>query len=174
MMRRIFSAIVKRLLYPNCYSNAAYIKHLRKNKVMIGNNVIFYVPTSNYVDIRKPYLISIGDYCKITRGVCILAHDYSVSVTRRLFGEFVGGSLPVKIGNNVFIGFNAIVLMGTEIGNNCIVGSNSVVKGKFPDNVVIAGNPARVICTVEEFHKKNKEKWVENAKSCALTIYENT
>ena len=44
----------------------------------------------------------------------------------------VGGGLPVCIGNNVFIGMNAIILMGTNIGNNSIVGAGSVVKGNFP------------------------------------------
>ena len=52
---------------------------------------------------------------------------------------------PVKIGNNVWIGENAVILAGAEIGNGCIVGANAVVKGCFPDHTMIAGAPARVI-----------------------------
>ena len=52
-----------------------------------------------------------------------------------------------SIGNNVFLGVNAIVLMGAHIGNNSIVGAGSVVTGKFGDNSVIAGNPAKIIRT---------------------------
>lgn len=52
---------------------------------------------------------------------------------------------PVLIGENCFIGMNSIVLKGTTIGKNSIVGAGSVVCGKFPENVVIAGNPARII-----------------------------
>lgn len=52
----------------------------------------------------------------------------------------------VSIGENVFIGTGSTVLMGTTIGDNCIVGSNSEVKGDFPRDSVIAGNPAKVIC----------------------------
>ena len=52
---------------------------------------------------------------------------------------------PVSIGENCFIGMNSIILKGTVIGNNSIVGAGSVVCGCFPDNVVIAGNPAKII-----------------------------
>lgn len=52
---------------------------------------------------------------------------------------------PITIGNGCFIGANVIILKGTVIGNNCVVGAGSVVSGVFPDNVIIAGNPAKVI-----------------------------
>ncbi|WP_289004957.1 acyltransferase [uncultured Parabacteroides sp.] len=52
---------------------------------------------------------------------------------------------PVSIGKNCFIGMNSIILKGTVIGDNSIVGAGSVVSGHFPENVVIAGNPARII-----------------------------
>ena len=60
--------------------------------------------------------------------------------------ENIAGSLPVYIGNNVFIGMGATILMGADIGDNCIIGAGSVVKGTIPPNSVVAGNPARVIC----------------------------
>lgn len=52
---------------------------------------------------------------------------------------------PIYIGKNSFIGMNSIILKGTTLGENCIVGAGSVVSGNFPDNVVIAGNPARIL-----------------------------
>ncbi len=51
----------------------------------------------------------------------------------------------IYIGNNCFIGCNAIILKGTILGDGCVVGAGAVVAGKFEDNCVIAGNPARVI-----------------------------
>ena len=57
---------------------------------------------------------------------------------------------PISIGEGCFIGANCIILKGTVIGNNCVVGAGSVVCGVFPDNVIIAGNPAKII--------KNNEK----------------
>ncbi len=57
---------------------------------------------------------------------------------------------PIKIGNNVWLGGGVIVTPGVTLGDNVVVGAGSVVTKSFPDNVVIAGNPARIIKTVEE------------------------
>lgn len=52
---------------------------------------------------------------------------------------------PVKIGNNVWIGENVVILAGSKIGNGCIIGANAVVCGEFEDNCIIVGIPAKVI-----------------------------
>lgn len=52
---------------------------------------------------------------------------------------------PIVIGENTFVGMNCIILKGTTIGKNCIIGAGSVVHGSYPDNCVIAGNPAKII-----------------------------
>lgn len=57
---------------------------------------------------------------------------------------------PICIGDNCFIGMHSIILKGTTLGNNCIVGASSVVHGTFPDNVIIAGNPAKIIKYIVE------------------------
>ncbi|MDD4353350.1 MAG: acyltransferase [Candidatus Nanoarchaeia archaeon] len=60
----------------------------------------------------------------------------------------------VEIGENGWIGINVVILPGTKIGKNCVIGANSVVKGIFPDNVIIAGAPAKII------KKYGKRKWI--------------
>ena len=52
---------------------------------------------------------------------------------------------PILIGDGCFIGANSIILKGTTLGKNVVVGAGSVVHGSFQDNVIIAGNPARIV-----------------------------
>ncbi len=147
-------------------SSDEYIRALKAQGATIGKGTYFFAPKATYFDSVKPWLITIGEYCKITSHVTILAHDYSRSVARYVYGENWGGAAPVEIGDNVFIGMNAIILMGTTIGNNCIIGSGAVVKGNIPSNSVVAGNPGKVICTLDEYFKKRKEKVVSEAVAC--------
>ena len=130
----------------------------------IGEGTIFYAPKTMTIDRERPWMLKIGAYCKITSGVSILTHDYSRSVLRRVYGEIIGEAKETVIGNNVFIGVNSIILMGSHIGNNVIVGAGSVVSGFIPDNVVVSGNPAKVIRTLEEHFSIRKSKYVEEAK----------
>lgn len=166
--------IIRKKIYKEKYSSESFIEFLTRGGAKIGKGTFFFSPRTAYIDPVKPFLIQIGDYCKITDNVKILAHDYSRSVARYAFGENIGGGRPTTIGNNVFIGMNSIILMGTTIGNNVIVGAGSVVSGTFPDNVVIGGNPARIICTLEEYTAKRKGKCLNDAVACAKRIYENT
>lgn len=98
--------------------------------------------------------IQIGNNCVIGANVKIFDTDFHpVDAEERLRGNRDAvKTRPVKIGDNVFIGVNAIILKGTELGNNCVVGAGSVVSGKFGDGIVIAGNPARVIDREETLH----------------------
>lgn len=145
---------------------------LRLEGIEVGEGTIFYDPNSQTIDRERPWMLKIGNYCKITKGTIILTHDYSRSVLRRTYGEIIGEAGKTEIGDNVFIGMNSIILMGTHIGNNVIVGAGSVVSGNIPDNVVVAGNPARIIRTLDEHYKIRKSKYVDEAKLYARTFYE--
>lgn len=63
-------------------------------------------------------------------------------------------SKPVRIGNNVWVGENVVILPGANIGNGCIIGANSVVTKEIPDNCIAVGNPARVIKKYDDKTKK--------------------
>lgn len=70
-------------------------------------------------------------------------------------------SANVRIGNRVFIGASAIVLPGVTIGDNVIIGAGSVVTKDIPSNSVAAGNPARVICSIDKYVEKERKKMNE-------------
>ena len=80
----------------------------------------------------------------------------------------VGEAKETWIGNNVFIGVNAVILMGAHIGNNTIVGAGAVVSGSFDDNVVIAGNPGKVVSSLDDFYNKRKTNEVKAAKDYVI------
>ena len=142
-----------------------YCKILRFNGIKVGKGTIFYSPNTITIDRQRPWMLEIGDYCKITKGTTILTHDYSRSVLRYYYHDIVGESGKTIVGNNVFIGMNSIILMGAKIGSNVIIGAGSVVSGNIPDNVVVAGNPAKIIMTLDQFYEKRKKRELEFAKT---------
>lgn len=102
-----------------------------------------------YIAFRKQ--VSIGDNCRIAAGVVILDYNgHIVSSLDRTKG--FDNPMEVRIGNNVWIGTNAIILKGTIIGDNCVVGAGSIVKGFFPTNSIIQGNPAVVSSIINFIH----------------------
>ena len=132
---------------------------------------MFFDPQSTTVDIQRPWMLHIGEYCKVTSRVTILCHDYSRSVLRRAYGEVIGEARDTFIGDNVFIGIGSTICMGSNIGNNVIIGAGSVVSGKIPSNTVYAGVPAHFICTLDEYYRKRKSKTVDEAKLYARKFY---
>ena len=125
------------------------IESLKKRGVKIGENVDII---DTLIDWNFGYLCSIGDNVTLT-GVRILTHDAS---TKKFLGYSKIGK--VEIGNNVFVGKGAIILPNVKIGNNVIIGAGTVVAKDVPDNVVIVGNPWRVICTCDEYIERNRKQ----------------
>ena len=105
------------------------------------------------LDPSHCWLIEIGDNVTMAPRVHILCHDAS---TKLHLGYTKIGR--VTIGNNVFIGAESVVLPGVTIGSNVIIGANSTVTHNIPDNVVAAGSPARVICTLDEYLEKETKR----------------
>lgn len=154
------------------FTSQDFVEYLREHDVAVGQGTYFFDWKNTIIDIQRPWLLEIGEYCKITSGVTILAHDYSRSVLRRVYGEIVEGGVKTVIGNNVFLGINAIVLPGTSIGDNSIIGAGSICRGIYPPNSVIAGNPAKVICSLEDYYCKRKERYVNEAIETARIYHE--
>ncbi|HEY3449808.1 MAG TPA: acyltransferase [Myxococcales bacterium] len=124
---------------------------LRSLGMHIGANV--NLPASVWVDTSHCHLISIGDECGFGEGVCILAHD-------ALANQFLDATRigRVVIRESCHIGARAVILPGVEIGPRSIVGANSVVTRSIPPGSVAAGNPARVLCTLEEYLARQRAR----------------
>ena len=116
------------------------IAYLRIAGISIGKDCM--VSWGAKIDVRGGTII-IGDRCIITHGCIILSHDRS---KRRIYPkdkDIVKGF--VRLGNDVFVGVNSVILSDVTIGDYSIVGAGSVVTKDVPPNVVVAGNPARII-----------------------------
>lgn len=96
-------------------------------------------------------LITIGNNVTIAPQAYLLAHDAS---TKRELGYTKIGLINIK--DNVFIGARALIMPGVTVGENSIVAAGEVVTKDVPANTVVAGNPAQVITTKEEYVNKNK------------------
>ena len=145
---------VRRSLELNRYNDFTIAEYFRRQGVEIGEN--------NRIEIRsfgtEPYLIRVGNHCTIGPNVSFITHDGGVWV----FSEQIPSIqkfAPIKIMDNCFIGLGAMILGGVTIGPNSIVGAGSVVTKDVPPNSVVAGNPARVVSTIEEYRKKAVEMW---------------
>lgn len=109
------------------------------------------------LDPSHCWLISIGDNVTLAPRVHVLAHD--ASICNHLGYARIGN---VVIGNNVFVGAESVILPNVSIGDNCIIGANSTVSRDIPANVVAAGSPAKVICTLDEYLDKNRQLMKSN------------
>lgn len=91
--------------------------------------------------------VTIGDNCMFGPNVQIYTATHPLEFRARNNGkEF---SKPITIGDNVWIGGNATICPGVTLGNNVVVGAGSVVTKNFPDDVLIAGNPAKIIKAID-------------------------
>lgn len=109
------------------------------------------------LDPSHCWLIEIGNNVTMAPRVHILCHDAS---TKQFLGYTKIGR--VTIGDNVFIGADTVVLPGVTIGSNVVIGANSTVTHDIPDGSVVAGSPARILCSLEEYLDKEKTR-MENS-----------
>lgn len=150
----MFKKFIKKIIFREKADSDSYVAHLRKLGVRIGERSVIFEPRNTVIDITRPWMIEIGDDVNITRGVTILTHGFDWAVLKGAYGDVLGSCGKVTIGNNVFIGMNTTILKGVTIGSNVIIGAGSLVNKDIPDNCIVAGNPARVIMSLNEYYEK--------------------
>ncbi len=120
------------------------------NQIVFGKNV----QVGDYVHIAAIESVIIGNDVLMASKVYISDHDHgayqgeNISLPNQRQIDKVIVALPVKIGNNVWIGENVCILKGVNIGENSIIGASSVVTKSVPENCIVAGNPA---CIIKQF-----------------------
>lgn len=142
---RLLAMIVS--LYKRLFWSLEY--QARKSGVNMGSN--------NFISSKfwssEPYLITIGNNCQITDGVRIYTHGGAGAI-RKQYPDFDTFG-KVIIGDFVYIGNNSMIMPGVTIGDNVLIAAGSVVTKSIPSNIVVGGNPAKLICTIDEYVKRN-------------------
>lgn len=121
-----------------------------KRGMKVGKN--FNRQSGTRLDPSNCWLIEIGDDVIMGNKVQLIAHDFSI-MHHTGFARFG----RIVIGNRVFIGANSTILMNVHIGNDVVIGAGSLVNKDVPDGCVVAGVPAKVICTTSEYIEKQKK-----------------
>ena len=147
---------IRKLVRGGVTPEQAAIDYALKKGLKVGKN--FQYNSGYPIDGNWPWLIEIGDDVTLATGVKLLAHDASTAKIDGVRTKI----RKVVIGNNVFIGANSIVLPNTTIGNNVVIGAGSVVAKDVPSNTVVAGNPAKTICSFEEYSKKHQQNQIDH------------
>lgn len=132
------------------YKHKDPVRWARRLGVSVGDNTMI---ASNVFFSTEPYLIQIGNNCQITNGVCIHTHG-GANVVRRCIPEYDSFG-KVIIEDWAYIGSNSIILPGITIGEGALVAAGSVVTKSVAPFTVVGGNPAKILCTVDEFIDRN-------------------
>lgn len=158
LLKKMFAEIGEGCYFePPLHSNFG-CKHVHAGKNVYGNFGVTFVDDTD---------IYIGDYVMLAPHVVIATAAHPIlPVLREKAMQY---NRAVKIGSNVWIGANAVVLPGVTIGRNSVIGAGSVVTKDIPENVVAAGNPCRVL---REIGERDKECFFKNEK-CDFAVDEN-
>ena len=147
-------------------SGGRKVSYLRRLGVRIGPHTAILNRVSDFGG--EPWLVEIGSRVTITAGVAFLTHDGASRLVRHLipdssvFGNRFGA---IRVRDNSFIGLRAILLPGVSIGPNSIVGAGSVVTTDVAPETVVAGVPARAVCTLSEYVEAYRAKMIPRLSS---------
>ena len=142
MLPRLFAEVGE-----NCYIESPYFANWGGHHVHLGSNV-YANAGLKLVDDTQIY---IGDCTMLGPNVVIATAGHPIDPDLRR--QALQYNMPVRIGNNCWLGAGVIVMPGVTIGDNTVIGAGSIVTKDIPSGVVAVGNPCRVLRQVGERDK---------------------
>ena len=159
MVEKAISALIRHI---NKYRyKGRPVEYARYLGVRIGDDCKIHANPDTCFS-TEPFLISIGNHVLITSGVRLLTHDgsgFTLAYKREAYYDIWG---PIRIGNNVYIGTDAIILPNVSICDNVIIGAGSIVTKDIIEDGVYAGVPAKKIKSFYEYRESVKDKAMNN------------
>lgn len=136
---------------------------LRRSGVVVHGRPL-WISSSIFLDNSGTGSISFGDRCVVSDSVKILTHDFSldrIAEARHALpdDEELYRRAPVSIGARAFVGLGVVLMPGVTVGDDVVIGAGSVVTVSIPAGDVVAGNPARKICTTDELWDKRRSEF---------------
>ena len=141
-IKNIIQKIISLYLSPIKYAGYVGVK--------VGNNT--FVADKRHWPVEA-YLITIGSDCAITEGVKFHTHGGG-RMMRQKYPDYDSFG-KISVGNHVYIGVFSQIMPGVTIEDNVLIASGSIVTKSVPSGVVVGGNPARIICTIDDYIKRN-------------------
>ena len=126
------------------------IMNARRRGTQIGENCRVF----SAIIAKEPTLIKVGNRVTISSEVEFCTHDNANIKAIPGKTDVVG---PIVVGDDCFVGMRSILMYGVTLGDHCVVAAGSVVTKSFPPRTVLGGNPARAICTIDQYAEKYRD-----------------
>jgi acetyltransferase-like isoleucine patch superfamily enzyme len=123
----------------------------RRIGVTVGEDCKIVAPSRGMFG-SEPYMITLGNHVAVAHEARFITHDGGLWVFRDKYPN-IDHVAPILVHDNVMIGLGAVIMPGVEIGPNSVVAARAVVTRPVPAGTVVAGTPARVICTLDEYEE---------------------
>jgi acetyltransferase-like isoleucine patch superfamily enzyme len=144
---------IKRKIALYRYDDYSIAEYFRSQGAQIGEDCFFSIRKLS----SEPYLVKIGNHVAVSRGVSFITHNLGWCFRDEVPDLQVFGTITIE--DNCNIGPYSILLPGIKIMRNSIIGAGSVVTKDVPTNSIVAGNPAKVIASIDKYKEKAIELW---------------